>query len=75
MCLSSAAWHWKDWSTASSFGLLIQARHQYTGESQLKDIDAEACDVCPKEKEKTVKTCNEGNSNNKGFPHMPNQDY
>lgn len=38
-------------------------------------MDAEACDVCPKEKEKTVKTCNEGNSSNKGFPHMPNQDY
>lgn len=38
-----------------SFGLLRQARNQYTRESQLAYMDAEACDVCPKNKEKQSK--------------------
>ena len=50
----------------------VQARHQRIGESQLDD---EACDVCPKDKDEQSKVAMEEIPMTKMFPHTHNEDY
>ena len=53
----------------------VQARHQHIGESQLDDTDAEACDVCPKDKDQQSKVATEEIPMTKMFPPTHNEDY
>lgn len=53
----------------------VQARHQHIGESQLDDMDAEACDICPKDMNQQSKVSTKEIPMTKRFPHAQNKDY
>lgn len=53
----------------------VQARHQRIVEIQLDDTDAEACDVCPKDKDQQSKVATKEIPMTKRFLHTHNEDY
>lgn len=66
----------------TAFGVLcpvldssVQARHQRIVEIQLDDMDAEACDVCRKDKDQQSKVATKEIPTTKRFLHTYNEDY